>query len=71
MGMSTATVSPKYQVVIPKDVREQLHIKSGQKMMFVVKKGVMHIIPELPLSKLEGFVKGMDITGYREEEDRY
>lgn len=69
--MSTSTVSPKYQVVIPKDVREKLHIRSGQKMVFVVKKGVIHMIPELPLKKLEGFLKGMDIKGYRDEEDRY
>ena len=38
--MATTTISPKYQVVIPKDVREKLHLKSGQKMTVVTKGGV-------------------------------
>jgi len=40
--MSTTTISPKYQVVIPKEVREKLHLKSGQRMTVVVKGGVVH-----------------------------
>lgn len=37
--MATATISPKYQVVIPKEVREKLNLKSGQKMTVVAKGG--------------------------------
>ncbi len=68
--MSTTTISPKYQVVIPKDVREILHLKSGQKMVVVVKGGVVHLIPEKPLHAFKGFLKGMDIKDIREDKER-
>ena len=68
--MGTTTISPKYQVVIPKDVRKKLDLKSGQKMMVVVKGGIVHMIPEKPTSFFKGFLKGMDSKGIREEEDR-
>ena len=68
--MGTTTISPKYQVVIPKDVRERLHLKSGQKMMVVAKGGVVHLIPEKHTSFYKGFLKGMTTEGMREDEDR-
>lgn len=68
--MSTTTISPKYQVVIPKNVREKLRLKSGQKMMVVVKGGVVHMIPEKPLESFRGFLRGMNTKGIREDKDR-
>ncbi|MBI5100487.1 MAG: AbrB/MazE/SpoVT family DNA-binding domain-containing protein [Nitrospirae bacterium] len=68
--MSTTTISPKFQVVIPKDVREKLSLKSGQKMSVVTKGGVIYFIPEKPLASFRGFLKGMDTGGIREEEER-
>jgi AbrB family looped-hinge helix DNA binding protein len=68
--MTTTTVSPKYQVVIPKDVRKKLHLKSGQKMTVVTKGGLIYFIPERPLESFKGFLKGMDTKNIREEEDR-
>lgn len=68
--MATTTISPKYQVVIPKDVREKLRLKSGQKMMVVVKGGVVYLIPEKPLESFKGFLKGMDTKDIREDKDR-
>lgn len=68
--MATTTVSPKYQVVIPKDVRKKLHLKSGQKMTVVTKGGVIYFIPERPLASFRGFLKGMDTKDIREEKDR-
>lgn len=68
--MATTTISPKYQVVIPKDVREKLHLKSGQKMMVVTKGGVIYFIPEKPLSAFRGLLKGMDRENLREEDER-
>ncbi len=68
--MSTTTISPKYQVVIPKNVREKLRLKSGQKMMVVVKGGVVHMIPEKPLESFRGFLRGMNTKGVREDKDR-
>jgi AbrB family looped-hinge helix DNA binding protein len=68
--MGITTISPKYQVVIPKDARERLHLKSGQKMVVVVKGGVVHMIPEKPLSFFRGFLKGLNTEEIREDEDR-
>jgi AbrB family looped-hinge helix DNA binding protein len=68
--MATTTISSKYQVVIPKDVREKLHLKSGQKMTVVVKGGLLYLIPEKPLEALRGFLKGMNIKDLREDEER-
>jgi AbrB family looped-hinge helix DNA binding protein len=68
--MATTTISPKFQVVIPKDVREKLHLKSGQKMNVVTKGGVIYFIPEKPLEAFRGFLKGMDTGNIREDEAR-
>jgi len=68
--MSSTTISPKFQVVIPKDIREQLHLKSGQKMTVTVKGGVVSLIPEKPVESFRGFLKGMDTKNIRDEKDR-
>jgi AbrB family looped-hinge helix DNA binding protein len=68
--MATTTISPKFQVVIPKEVREKLHLKSGQKMTVVTKGGMVYLIPERPLASFKGFIKGMSVAGLREDEDR-
>lgn len=68
--MSTTTISPKYQVVIPKDVREKLHLKSGQKMTVVTKGGVIYFIPEKPLASFRGFLKSMNTENIREDKER-
>lgn len=65
--MSTTTISPKYQVVIPKDMRKKLRLKSGQKMMVVSKGGVIYFIPEKPLESFRGFLKGMNTKDIRED----
>ena len=68
--MSTTTISPKFQVVIPKEIREQLHLKSGQKMTVVVKGGVVSLIPEKTIDSFRGFLKGMNTSNIRDEKDR-
>jgi len=68
--LATATISSKYQVVIPKNIREKLHLKSGQKMTVVTKGGIIYFIPEKPLSFFRGLLKGMDRGDIREDEDR-
>ncbi len=67
--MTTVTVSPKYQVVIPKDVRESMGIKPGQKVQMLVYKGRIELIPLQPIKNLRGFAKGID-TDFEREEDR-
>lgn len=68
--MATTTISPKYQVVIPKDVREKLRLKSGQKMTVVTKGGLVYLIPEKPVESFKGFLKGMSRKGIREDRER-
>ncbi|HEX9021377.1 MAG TPA: AbrB/MazE/SpoVT family DNA-binding domain-containing protein [Nitrospirota bacterium] len=68
--MPSTTISPKFQVVIPKDIREQLHLKSGQKMTVIVKGGVVSFIPEKPIESFRGFLKGMDTKNIRDERER-
>ena len=64
--MKAVTVSPKYQVVIPKEVREQMGIEPGQKMAVLVYQGRIQLIPIGPLEELRGFLKGIDTTIERE-----
>jgi AbrB family looped-hinge helix DNA binding protein len=68
--MAEATLSSKYQLVIPKEIREETGVKSGEKMLVIVKDGIINLIPQHLLKNLRGFVKGIDIKHYREEQDR-
>jgi len=68
--MDAITVSPKYQVVIPRKVREMLRIKIGQKMQVVAYNNRVVLIPVRPIQEARGSLKGMDTTVNREEEDR-
>lgn len=67
--MQSVTVSPKYQIVIPKTVREALNLRPGQKMQVVVYAGRIELIPERDIKELRGFLKGID-TKFKREEDR-
>jgi AbrB family looped-hinge helix DNA binding protein len=68
--MSVTTISPKYQVVIPKDVREKLRLKTGQKMVVVAKGDIVYMVPDKPLESLRGFLEGMSTKNLREDQDR-
>lgn len=57
--MTVVTVSPKYQVVIPKDVRERLGIKPGQKLQAIAFGDRIELVPLRPPSELRGFLKGI------------
>jgi AbrB family looped-hinge helix DNA binding protein len=65
------TVSSKFQVVIPLEVRQRMSLKPGQKVVVVEKDGVVHLIPEKPIKEMRGFVKGVTTENLREEEDRF
>ncbi len=67
--MQTVIVSPKYQVVIPKTVREALKLHPGQKMQIVEYAGRIELIPERDIKELRGFLKGIN-TEFKREEDR-
>ena len=67
--MQSVTVSPKYQVVIPKSIRDALHLRPGQKMQVIEFEGRIELIPELDIKQLRGFLKGIN-TEFKREEDR-
>ncbi|TMI64240.1 AbrB/MazE/SpoVT family DNA-binding domain-containing protein [Candidatus Bathyarchaeota archaeon] len=67
--MVTVTVSPKYQVVIPSEVRERMKLKPGQKLAVVEKDGVVHLVPVRPLKEMRGFAKGVSSKGIRDEDE--
>jgi AbrB family looped-hinge helix DNA binding protein len=67
--MQTVTVSPKFQVVIPKAVRKALHLRPGQKMQVIEYDGRIELVPERDIKELRGFVKGIN-TEFEREEDR-
>jgi AbrB family looped-hinge helix DNA binding protein len=67
--MQSVTVSPKYQVVIPKTVREALKLYPGQKMQIVEYAGRIELIPERDIKELRGFLKGIH-TEFTREGDR-
>jgi AbrB family looped-hinge helix DNA binding protein len=64
-------VSSKYQVVIPKDVRQSAGIRVGQEFQVIAKGGQITLVPDRPLSSMRGFVRGIRTTGFREKKDRY
>lgn len=67
--MERVTVSTKYQVVIPKKVRDKLGIKPGQKVHVIPYMGRIELIPVLPVRESRGFLKGID-TKIDREPDR-
>lgn len=67
--METVVVSPKFQVVIPRAVRESLSIQPGQKVQVIRYEDRIELIPLKPARKMRGFLKGID-TVVKRESDR-
>lgn len=68
--MLSVTISPKYQVVIPRTIRRHMGLKPGQKMQIIEYGQRIELIPETNLADLRGVLKGINITDYREKEDK-
>ena len=69
--MDTVTVSPKFQVVIPKEIREDLKLKPGEKMAIIEKAGTIHLIPVGKMKNMRGFVRGVSSKNVRDENERF
>ncbi len=70
--MTTVTVSPKYQIVIPKELRERLKLKPGQKLFIYEFNGRLFLDLPRPISDLFGIAKGMKWKDdYRDRRDRF
>ena len=67
--METVTISPKYQVVIPRKVREQIGLRPGQVMQVFAYENRIELVPVRPIQDLRGFLQGID-TSVEREADR-
>ncbi len=68
--MKSVTISPKFQIVIPREVRKKLQLFPGQKIQVIVFGNRIELIPEQKIKKMRGFLKGIN-THFEREEDRY
>ena len=66
-NMGVATVSPRYEVVIPEDVRDSMDIRPGQKMRVFAYGHRIELIPIRPMPEFRGFLKGIDTDVPRDE----
>ena len=68
--MNNVALSPKFQVVIPKEIRRSLNLVAGQRMLVQLNEGKVEFIPEKTVASLRGRWPGMDTRVVREA-DRF
>jgi AbrB family looped-hinge helix DNA binding protein len=68
--MNTVTISTKYQVVIPRRIRERFDLKPGQKIMFIPYQNTLRVVIVPPIEEAEGMFAGIDTDPSREKADR-
>ena len=66
--MPTVTISPKYQIVIPKEIREKLGLAPGQKVHTIMYNDRIELIPFRPMKKMRGYLKGISARVERESD---
>ena len=66
--METVTISPKFQVVIPKGIRESLKLLPGQKIHAIAYNDRIELIPVRPLKQMRGFLEGIDTSVPRDKD---
>jgi AbrB family looped-hinge helix DNA binding protein len=69
--METVTLSTKYQLVIPRDIRRRLELEPGTRLTVVEKGGILYLVPERPIQELRGIARGTTRKGLREKKDRH
>ena len=68
VAMKSVTISPKYQVVIPREVRQSMEIKAGSKVQILLYENRIELIPMKNMRRMRGFLKGIDTTVERERD---
>ena len=69
--MNAVTVSPKFQIVIPKAVRERAHITPGEKLQILSFDDRIELVRIRPMRKVLGFLRGLDSKFVREKDDHF
>jgi AbrB family looped-hinge helix DNA binding protein len=68
--METATISTKYQLVLPRATRERLGLRPGMKLTVLTKGEVVYLVPQRPIQRKRGVAKGTSPRGLRDKKDR-
>jgi AbrB family looped-hinge helix DNA binding protein len=68
--MESATLSSKYQLVLPRGARERLKLRPGTRFTVLDKGGVIYLVPERPVRGYRGVARGTKSRGLREKKDR-
>ena len=68
--MDSVKVSPKYQVVIPRAVRERIRLRPGERLQVLCFDDRIELVRIRPMRQMKGFLKGLDATFVRDEKDR-
>jgi AbrB family looped-hinge helix DNA binding protein len=68
--MYTATLTSKFQLSIPKAIREKLKLEAGQQFVFVTKGETITMVPKRGMDEIRGLLKGANPGGYRDRQDR-
>ena len=68
--MDTVTISSKYQMIIPRAIREKWNVKPGQKVRLIIIGNRLEVVPVRDIKAARGFLRGMSSTIERDEEDR-
>ncbi len=67
--MQTVKISPKFQIVIPKQIRQKMNLQAGQSMNVFALGNRIELVRDRDISELMGFVSGIN-TGFKREKDR-
>lgn len=68
--MHTATLTSKFQLSIPKAIREKLKLEAGQQFIFVTKGETITMVPRRGMNEIRGLLNGANPEGYRDRQDR-
>ena len=71
IATATATLSSKFQISVPKVIREEQQWQAGQQFVFIAKGDGVLLMPVPEFKQLAGIAKGRNTTGYRDRNDRY
>jgi len=66
--MEIIRTSPKFQVVIPKSIRDRLKLTAGQKVQAMAYDNRIELIPVRPIKQMRGFLQGIDTTVERDDD---
>jgi AbrB family looped-hinge helix DNA binding protein len=68
--MRSATISSKFQICVPKAIRDLLHIVPGQEFIFIAKGNCLELVPQRDIKNFRGLLAGANTSKVRDRSDR-